>query len=134
MGSTIDVIAIEKDGVKTIVNKKTITHDLDSIHEFVGGYFEVIPAFPDGDAKGVDLLMVLNEEGKLKSLAPTIAYVKNGQILDFIAGNAFVTRKNGDDFGSVSDEDVVYFKHRYGNHAIVESEGIPHHVLVFDGK
>lgn len=135
MSKTIDVITFKKDGTKTIVGKETMTHDLQSIQDFVGGYIHVTVAIPGSDdSNAVDLLMVLNDEGKMKQLPPTIAYVKDREVVDFVAGNAFITRRTGEDFGSVTDEDFRTIQSYYHGHAALSVDGEHHHVIVFDGN
>lgn len=134
MSKKIQVIAFEKEKNRTTMKLKEIQHDLESIHQEVGGYFEVTMAVPDGDPDGVGLLMILNEEGKFKKLPPTIAYVKDGSVIDFVAGNAFITRRDGEDFGSVTEDDFRYIQTRYHSHAVLNAEDAPHHVIVFDGN
>lgn len=135
MSKTIDVITFKKDGTKTIVGKETMTHDLQSIQDFVGGYIEVTVAIPGSDnPDDVNLLMVLNDEGKMKQLPPSIAYVKDREVVDFVAGNAFITRRIGEDFGSVTEEDVKTIQSYYHGHAALAVDGEHHHVIVFDGN
>ncbi|AJD93425.1 hypothetical protein JMA_41070 (plasmid) [Jeotgalibacillus malaysiensis] len=135
MTKTINVITIKKEGTKTVVAQEELEHDLESLQKFVGGYIEVTVAIPGSDdSNAVDLLMVLNDEGKMKQLPPTIAYVKDREVVDFVAGNAFITRRTGEDFGSVTDEDFRTIQSYYHGHAALSVDGEHHHVIVFDGN
>lgn len=81
--------------------------------------------------------MVINEEGKLRSLPPTIAYIKDNQVIDYVCGNAvFLRYDDNGDFCSLRDEDFPYIKHRYGENGMLtlqEEQGLAHHVLLFKG-
>lgn len=135
MTKTINVITIKKEGTKTVVAQEELEHDLESLQKFVGGYIEVTVAIPGSDdSDAVDLLMVLNDEGKMLNLPPTIAYVKDREVVDFVAGNAFITRRTGEDFGSVTEEDFRTIQSYYHGHAALSVDGEHHHVIVFDGN
>lgn len=75
--------------------------DLKEMQELVGGYIETVPtviASHWADEKGVSILMVVNEEGKLRGLywnpKATTLY---GHSPDYIAGNALIVGVKGDE-------------------------------------
>jgi len=82
-----------------------IDNTLEALQEFVGGYIEVIYI-------GNDLCLVCNEEGKLKNLEVTVAFVDdNDEVKDLIAGDSFVIRDNGEsDFEGIREGDVEHIK------------------------
>ncbi|MBO6282630.1 MAG: DUF3846 domain-containing protein [Pseudobutyrivibrio sp.] len=82
-----------------------IENTLEALQEFVDGYIEVFYI-------GNDLLVVCNEEGKLRDLGVTAALVnENEEIIELIAGNCLVVRDNGEgDFESLKDGDEEYIK------------------------
>ena len=82
---------------RTIIEVKS---DLDTFHELVGGYIEV---FPLTDR----LLVVLDEEGKIKGKEPSAVVLSVVlQIPEIIVGDFFVCRREGEDFASIKDEDL----------------------------
>ncbi len=84
-----------------------IENTLEALQEFVDGYIEVFYI-------GNDLLVVCNEEGKLRGFDITAALVnENEEIIELIAGNCLVVRDNGEgDFESLKDGDEEYIKRR----------------------
>lgn len=73
---------------------QTIENTLEAMQGIVGGYIEVVPL-------GNGLLLICNEEGKLKGLDPTI-WIGN----DFISGSFIVCRSDGEEFSSITAEDT----------------------------
>ena len=75
--------------------------DLKEIQDMVEGYIETVPtviASHWADEKGVSILMIVNEEGKLHGLdwspkATTLC----GYRADYIAGNALIVGAKGDE-------------------------------------
>lgn len=83
---------------------KTLRGDLASMQEVVGGHIETTI---DWNLPG--LVLVVNEEGKLKGLP-----VNRGTHCDIICGTFFVCRNGGDDFKSLTDKDIERVKRIYG--------------------
>jgi len=86
--------------------KKIIENSLESMQGIVGGYIEAIPAerMPGGELlKGLDLLLVLNEEGKLLGLKPNFPTSDMG---DIIVGTAFVCKSKGCEMVGLSDDEA----------------------------
>lgn len=83
-----------------VAYEKEIGNDLDSMQAEVGGYVEIIYPFEDED-----IGLVLNEEGKINGLPLNRAiYDKGGEIIDIIAGNAFICNCSEDELQSLSPE------------------------------
>lgn len=57
---------------------------LDVLQEQVGGYIEIPHIVPQFDELGID--MVINDEGKLLGLEPTLAILKGSQVVEVICG------------------------------------------------
>lgn len=79
-----------------------IENSLKTFQNIVGGYIEVFP-FQD------NILMVLNEEGKLKNL-PLNFVLTNEIYEEQIVGNVFFASRNGVDFDSLSEEQIKILK------------------------
>lgn len=75
-----------------------IKNELKPIQQIVEGYIEILP-LSDG------ILMVCNEEGKLKDLPVNFELNINGHT-DFIVGNVLFVGRNDMDFDSLSDEQI----------------------------
>lgn len=87
-------------------HEEPFVHEIDgslqSMQALVGGYIEVIHPFDDPDA-----ILVCNEEGKLDGLAPNRPLKdSSGNTADIICGDFFIAGDGGEDFISLSDEQV----------------------------
>ena len=80
-----------------------IENTLEAMQEFVGGYIEVINITDK-------ILLVCNEEGKLRGLLPTAFIVRNQEPKDIIAGKFFLCREDGEDMVSIQESDIADFK------------------------
>lgn len=70
-----------------------IEDSLDSIQKLVGGYFQVIYPFKD------PVVLVCNEEGKLKGLPPNRTICgSDGKYMDTIVGTFFLAGNGEEDF------------------------------------
>jgi hypothetical protein len=76
-----------------------IENDLQSLQNLVGGYIEALPLTKD-------VLLICNEEGKLKGLPVNFNIVINGKI-ESIVGNVFFVGKNDSDFDSLTNEQII---------------------------
>lgn len=72
---------------------REIENTLEAFQEIVGGYIETQPVDDD-------ILMIVNEEGKLLSLLPNFAW--RG---DYIVGPAIFCRTDGEEFTSANESD-----------------------------
>lgn len=103
MKETMAVVVIEP---KKPARKEIIENSLEAMQKVVGGYIEVIPAerMVGGNLLlNRNLLLVLNEEGKLEGLEPNFP-TKDGW--DYIFGTVFVCKKQEDEMVGLSDEEV----------------------------
>lgn len=130
----IRVLRFRRDGERTIMEETMMKNELEAFQDFIGGYIEVTNAVPDGKRPGEPLHLVVNEEGKLKPLEPTIGFAKGEHIVDYTAGNAVLLRSNQEgDFDSLTDEDIAYLTSRYGTHGILSMDDTSYHVHIFKG-
>lgn len=96
----------KEDKIKVVVKKPGYTHGqiveidnrLEELQSIVEGYIEVFPLTED-------ILIILNEEGKLQDLKPNI-FVSNGEGFELIVGNIVIVADKGEDFGSLNDEQM----------------------------
>ena len=80
--------------------------ELKDLQDFVGGYIEapfISPALRDRN-----IVVVVNEEGKLQRLQPTLALVHDGEVLGCLVGQFFFCSTDEDDFASLNDEQIKY--------------------------
>lgn len=99
-----------------------VENTLKALQEFVGGYIQV---YPIGD-----LLVVLNEEGKINGMKPVAAYVEGeDQIVDIFYGNILLCRSQKEEFTDIKDSDVELIKSKikkiiamFGNRIVLYKE------------
>ncbi len=75
-----------------------IENELEALQKIVRGYIEVVPF-------AGDLLLIVNEEGKLQNMAPNIVVLQSSGY-DVIRGPVIVTRASGEEFLSLSNKQV----------------------------
>lgn len=93
----MQVIMLEPDKAAYL---KEIGNDLASMQEEVEGYIEIIYPFEDQYVG-----LVCNEEGKLNGLPLNRAIIdKDGEIIDVIAGKAFICDCSEDELQSLNPE------------------------------
>lgn len=80
-----------------------IPNTLKAMQKFVDGYIEIVKVIDE-------ILLVCNEEGKLRGLPSTAVIKYNEQIKDTIKGNFFLCRAKGEDMGSIFETDIAKFK------------------------
>lgn len=102
MERSIKIVILEPDKPARITE---VGEDLASMQAVVGGYIQVIPAYavPGGKVLSRELLLVLNEEGKLDDL-PYNFKIWDGA--DYIAGTCFICKENEDEMVGLSDEEA----------------------------
>ncbi len=134
MSNTLQVVSFQKKEDMTVMELTTINHDLDTIYSFLEGHMEVTMALPGSrEPEHSQYLIVSNDEGKIHQLPPTIAYLSNGSVIDYIAGNAFIVRRDGEDFGSMTEDDLNVIRSFYHGHGILKGDDKDYHVITFDG-
>lgn len=68
---------------------------LENLQGFVGGYIEVVQV---GDFHGQQVVMICNEEGKLRGdLKGSFAWIVGGVLVDYIFGNVVFCSQDGED-------------------------------------
>lgn len=105
----------EKDGITVLIVEplkepyiKMISNRLKALQNEVGGNIEAI--FPFDDLSSI----VLNSDGKFRELAPNRAlYDCEGQLCDVIAGTFLILGTAGEDFCSLSEEQVMKYMEKY---------------------
>lgn len=81
---------------------KEIDNTLESFQKEVGGYIEILSI----DMECV-LDLICNEEGKIKSLPLNRAWLFEGEVVEVIAGNCFITRHDEDgSSASIEESDI----------------------------
>ena len=82
-----------------------IPADLKGLQKTVGGYIEAIYPYPDAE-----IALVCDEEGKLSGKPLNRALRdEDGHIYDIVAGDFFICDASGENFGSLSDEQIQRF-------------------------
>lgn len=85
-----------------------IDGSLESMQKIVNGYIEVFPL--DGD-----IVVVLNEEGKLKNLPVNFAVQCSPSYTEIIVGDVFICKVNGEDLVGLNDDEINYFMRVFTN-------------------
>lgn len=89
--------------------EKQINYDLESIQSEVEGYIETVYTHVD-----TAVALIVNEEGKLEGLPYNRALRdEKGNIYDVIVGNFLIVGIMGEDFCSLTDNQVKRFKHMF---------------------
>ena len=84
---------------------------LKEMQELVGGYIQIVPL---SDTEPV--LAVMNEEGKLLDLPYNRALTdENGIPYDIICGTFFIASEDGEDIGSLTEDQIRRYKEKYDN-------------------
>lgn len=84
-----------------IARTAEIGTSLKDLQEIVGGYIETAHFFDE------PVCLVCNEEGKVRELPINRGiYDKNKKLIDVIVGTAFICDCSGEEFGSLSDEQI----------------------------
>lgn len=102
MERSIRVVVIEPEKPARITE---IGQGLESMQAVVGGYIQVIPAYaiPGGKKLSRELILVMNEEGKLDDL-PYNFEIWDGA--DYIVGTCFICKEKGDEMVGLSEEET----------------------------
>lgn len=77
-----------------------IDNTLEAMQSYVGGYIEAVTI-----AEGI--VLICDEDGKMKGYMPNRAWVKGDRILDIIVGDIMFVRSEGDEFESIRQEDIA---------------------------
>ena len=86
-----------------------VKNDLNELQKLVEGYIQVVPY--------KDVLLVCNEEGKIRGLKPNINLG-----YDIIVGNCFIVGEKGEEFASVEENRINQFIDELNEKEIIEEE------------
>ena len=93
---------------------KIIKNTLKSFQTEVGGNIE-IPYISD-DLGSMEIDLIINAEGKINGLDPSLVLIHENEPFDVVAGTVFFTTTDSDgDFKSLSDEQIKYLEEKIGN-------------------
>lgn len=93
-----------------LAKRAEIDGSLEGMQSVVGGYIEAFYPFEEA------VCVVLNEEGKLIGLPLNRAFRDDGhenRIIDIIAGTCFICDCSGEDFASLSDEQLARYEEKF---------------------
>lgn len=76
-----------------------VENALSPLQDLVKGYLETVQL-------NRDIIMVVNEEGKLLDLENNFHVISQQRILDTVVGNAFFVSSEGAEFTSLSDKQI----------------------------
>lgn len=78
----------------------SIENELKALQGLVNGNIEVVPLTSE-------LLMIINEEGKINGSKPTCVWQDKGRVLDILYGSVIICRRGNDgEFASVLKSDL----------------------------
>ena len=93
--------------IYTLNNRKFVMTEIEDT-------LEAMQEFVDGDIETInitdEILLVCNEEGKMRGLTPSAFIVRNQEVQDIIVGNFFLCREDGEDMVSIQESDIEDFK------------------------
>lgn len=85
-----------------------IEQNLKTLQTLVGGYIQAIYPWKD------EVAILCDDEGKFKhNLLNRVIEDDNGEVYDIIAGNFLVVGLTKDNFGSLSDEEIIYYRKKF---------------------
>ena len=82
---------------------------LDELQFMVGGYIETVPTLNLPKMNGRRIIMVVNEEGKLKNLPRNTKATRVAAIssVDYIAGRAVLCKEDGEDLRPFDEDETA---------------------------
>lgn len=99
---------------------REISDTLEAMRTIVGGHIEIVTPFTESAA------IVCNEEGKLRGLPfNRPLFDDSGQPYDILCGTFFITGVSGENFVSLTDEQIRRYKELYDNVMVVPVKGNP---------
>lgn len=98
-----------------------IDEEIGDLQEFVEGYIEV--PFISSEFSNRGIVIVVNEEAVIKELKPTLALVRNNQIVGTLRGQFFFCSIDGEEFSSLNDEQVKYIMNNMLFNRVVCNDG-----------
>lgn len=97
---TVYALKVNDDGMPCKGFLTEIDDTLKAIQGFVGGWFQPVGLKPG-------IIIVCNDDGKLKRLPPNRAFMVNGRVADVFVGDIFVCRTDGKEFASILETDIA---------------------------
>ena len=99
---------------------REIDGSLETMQAIVGGYIQAVYPFRD------EIALVCNEEAKLMGLPYNRPLTDNhGLPYDIICGTFFLAGQGGEDFVSLTDEQIGRYKGLYDNMMVLTAEKAP---------
>lgn len=95
--------------------------ELESIQQTVGGHFEI--PYINRRLSENEILTIVNDEGKLLGLEPTVALMKDDEVIDTLNGTVLFLSADGEEMTSLSKEqkEIIKEEFRYGNYCMRNS-------------
>lgn len=104
------------------VNEEKYSDSYDMLCDLVGGYIEVMSYVAEFRERGISL--VINEEGKIINLEPSMVFLNKGNIVDMVMGNVvFVKVDEEGNTIPLNDEDVVFVEKYINSNRVILSSG-----------
>lgn len=91
-------VVVKEPGRKS--KEREVENTLEMLHNLVGGYIECVSTI------STNIVMIVNEEGKLRDLDNNFEYYN-----DMIVGTAVFVGVDGEDFRSLTDEEIDEVKY-----------------------
>ena len=105
MSGKIKVLVVEPEKP---CQAREVEDELQALQDLVGGSIEVVTPFEEGVA------IVCNEEGKLRGLPSNRPLLgPSGQPYDILCGTFFIVGVQGENFASLTDEQIGRFSSMY---------------------
>lgn len=104
-------LLLTREGQKIVLKEIEVSEGKDQlkdIQDYIGGYMEIPyikKIFNDNE-----ILVILNEEGKLLNLEPTCILKKDEQVYDTLNGNVLFLGDEGENIAGLSEEQINIIK------------------------
>lgn len=95
-----DFIHVVSINVNGSVYYDEIENSLEEFQNQVDGFIETIPLFDN-------YVLIVDEEGKLKESPMSCVITNNHDVVDYILGDCFITKINGEDFDDIDEQEVL---------------------------
>lgn len=92
-------LRVNKDGKPCKGYFMEIDNDAEAWKDFVGGW-------PSEIRIRHGVVVICDEDGKLKNYSPNRAISRNGHLIDYFVGDIFVCRRGEDSLASINDLDI----------------------------
>lgn len=96
----------------------SIPNTLEALQKEVGGYIEI--PYLSKDLHELNIDMIINEEGKLLDMEPTLAIMQGHEVVEIVCGPVvFASHNNDGDTVSLNAEQVAYL-----NRTVFKAEAV----------